>query len=132
FHEELGRAVREGRRGEFSRFERFSDPQVRESIPDPNDPATRERSVLDWASRQEAPHREWLTFYRQLLALRQWHLVPRLRAQPDAGGAGHMDGRFNVLADRALEDHWSLADSSKLALWANLRDVHVAPASLLT
>src|SRR5690606_470372 len=132
FHEELGRAVREGRRGEFSQFERFSDPQVRESIPDPNDPATRDRSVLDWESRQASPHQEWLAFYRQLLALRQWHLVPRLRPQPDAGGAGPMDGRFNVLGERALEAHWRLADRSKLALWANLGDVPVAPASLPT
>ncbi len=128
FDAELGRAVREGRRGEFSRFERFSDPQVRETIPDPNAPATRERSVLDWASRRSSPHLAWLNLYRELLALRHRHLIPRLR--PLSGGAGPMDGRFNVLGERALEVHWRLPDRSKLALWANLGETPAPPASL--
>ena len=37
FGPELAAAVTEGRRSEFARFERFSDPSAREKIPDPSD-----------------------------------------------------------------------------------------------
>ncbi|MGK2966449.1 MAG: malto-oligosyltrehalose trehalohydrolase [Tepidiformaceae bacterium] len=43
---ELGRLVTEGRRSEFARFRAFSDPVVRERIPDPQDPTTFLRSKL--------------------------------------------------------------------------------------
>jgi maltooligosyltrehalose trehalohydrolase len=43
---ELGRLVTEGRRREFGRFAAFTDPAVRARIPDPQDPATFERSKL--------------------------------------------------------------------------------------
>ena len=46
-NEELGRLVTEGRRREFAAFRQFSDPAVRERIPDPQDPRTFERSKLD-------------------------------------------------------------------------------------
>ncbi len=36
-HAELGRQVTEGRRREFARFASFSDPSVREKIPDPQE-----------------------------------------------------------------------------------------------
>jgi maltooligosyltrehalose trehalohydrolase len=43
---ELGRLVTEGRRREFAGFAQFSDPAVRERIPDPQDPRTFQRSQL--------------------------------------------------------------------------------------
>ncbi len=46
-NEELGRLVTEGRRQEFAAFKQFSDPAVRERIPDPQDPRTFARSKLD-------------------------------------------------------------------------------------
>jgi maltooligosyltrehalose trehalohydrolase len=49
FHDELADAVREGRRNEFGRFEKFRDPAVRASIPDPNALRTFERSRLIWS-----------------------------------------------------------------------------------
>ena len=48
FGPELAAAVTAGRRREFARFERFSDPASRAAIPDPNDPETFRRSRLDW------------------------------------------------------------------------------------
>ncbi len=63
---ELGRAVSEGRRFEFASF--GWDP---EEVPDPQDPATFERSKLDWAELGRAGHAEVLAWYRQLLALRR-------------------------------------------------------------
>jgi len=46
-NDELGRLVTEGRRREFAGFAQFSDPAVRERIPDPQSPDTFRRSVLD-------------------------------------------------------------------------------------
>ena len=48
-HDELGRAVTEGRRTEFSDFEGFGG-----TVPDPQDPDTFERSRLDWDRRRQA------------------------------------------------------------------------------
>ncbi len=63
---ELGRAVSEGRRSEFASF--GWDP---EEVPDPQDPATFERSTLDWNELQRQGHAELLAWHRQLLALRR-------------------------------------------------------------
>jgi maltooligosyltrehalose trehalohydrolase len=60
----LQRAVREGRRQEFKDFD-FAQIEV----PDPQDPATFERSKLNWQLTQgENPMLDW---YRSLLALRR-------------------------------------------------------------
>ena len=67
---ELGDAVRNGRRGEFA--EHGWDAA---EVPDPQDPATFERSRLDWSEISEPAHQRMLGFYRDLIALR--------RAQPD-------------------------------------------------
>jgi maltooligosyltrehalose trehalohydrolase len=64
--QELGEAVREGRRAEFAAF--GWDPA---SIPDPQDPATFERSKLRWDERREGPHAEMEAWYRDLIALRR-------------------------------------------------------------
>ncbi|MFF1817266.1 malto-oligosyltrehalose trehalohydrolase [Kribbella sp. NPDC058245] len=61
----LADAVRTGRRQEFAAFGWNA-----EEIPDPQDPATWRSSVLNWSEVDEAPHRELLTWYRDLLALR--------------------------------------------------------------
>jgi maltooligosyltrehalose trehalohydrolase len=60
---EIARMTREGRRREFSEF---SDFQA-EEIPDPQDPATFERSKLD----PDDGDPEHLLYYRELLALRK-------------------------------------------------------------
>lgn len=67
---ELAEAVRQGRRREFA-----AHGWAEESIPDPQDPATRDRSCLDWAEPEREPHARVLSWYRQLIALRH--------AQPD-------------------------------------------------
>jgi maltooligosyltrehalose trehalohydrolase len=63
---ELGRAVAEGRRREFAAF--GWDPRA---IPDPQDPATFERSKLDWSEPEEQPHADLLDWHRRLIALRR-------------------------------------------------------------
>ena len=62
---ELGRAVREGRRGEFAAF--GWDP---DQVPDPQDPRTWLRSRLRWEERDRPEHREMEEWYRSLIRLR--------------------------------------------------------------
>ncbi|MBD3314228.1 MAG: DUF3459 domain-containing protein [Chitinivibrionales bacterium] len=61
----LGEAVTKGRREEFAGF------AWDHTAPDPQDPATFERSKLDWGCRSEDEHRYMLGFYRRLIHLRR-------------------------------------------------------------
>ncbi|MFI9719953.1 malto-oligosyltrehalose trehalohydrolase [Streptomyces sp. NPDC052396] len=72
---ELARAVREGRRREFA-----AHGWPAERVPDPQDPATWERSCLDWDEPGRPPHTQLLAWYRELLALRR---TERFLASPD-------------------------------------------------
>jgi maltooligosyltrehalose trehalohydrolase len=63
---ELGRLVSEGRKKEFAAF--GWDPA---EVPDPQSPATFQRSKLNWAERSQSPHAEILDWYRRLIALRR-------------------------------------------------------------
>ncbi|MGM1028880.1 MAG: malto-oligosyltrehalose trehalohydrolase [Actinomycetota bacterium] len=63
---ELGTATAEGRLAEFE--EMGWDPEV---VPDPQDPATFERSKLDWSELEGERHARVLEGYRQLAALRR-------------------------------------------------------------
>ncbi|MFE6406805.1 malto-oligosyltrehalose trehalohydrolase [Streptomyces sp. NPDC057837] len=67
---ELADAVRRGRRREFA-----AHGWKEEDVPDPQDPATRGRSCLDWSEPEREPHARVLDWYRRLLTLR--------REQPD-------------------------------------------------
>jgi len=60
---EIAEATREGRRKEFEKFSAFAN----EEIPDPQDPETFRRSVLDW----DAVDEELRAYYRELIALRR-------------------------------------------------------------
>ena len=63
---ELGRLVSEGRRKEFAAF-----GWKPEDVPDPQERATFERSVLDWAELDKEPHAGLLEWHRALIALRR-------------------------------------------------------------
>ncbi|MGW6653432.1 malto-oligosyltrehalose trehalohydrolase [Streptomyces sp. CB02130] len=63
---ELAEAVRNGRRREFG-----AHGWAEEEIPDPQDPATRDRSCLDWSEPEREPHARLLAWYRELIALRR-------------------------------------------------------------
>ena len=62
---ELGAAVRAGRRAEFATHGWTSD-----EIPDPQDHATRNASVLRWDELDRPQHHRMLAWYRELLGLR--------------------------------------------------------------
>jgi len=61
----LIQAVREGRRREFAAF------AWSQEVPDPQDPKTFRRSVLDHHLREREPHRSLLRFYHDVIALRK-------------------------------------------------------------
>ncbi|MDZ4265376.1 MAG: malto-oligosyltrehalose trehalohydrolase [Mycobacterium sp.] len=69
---ELARATAEGRKKEFADHGWDAD-----EIPDPQDPATFERSKLKWDEIGDDDHGRMLAFYRDLIALR--HAEPDLR-----------------------------------------------------
>ncbi len=68
----LGRAVSEGRRSEFSAFgwDEKGEGEVG-GVPDPQDPATFERSRLDWTEIYPERRASLLAWYRRLIALRR-------------------------------------------------------------
>jgi maltooligosyltrehalose trehalohydrolase len=100
----LGRAVSEGRRGEFASF--GWDPA---SVPDPQAPATFARSTLDWGELDREPHRGLLAWYRTLIRLRRGHPDlgdPRpsatdVAADEAAGTVAVRRGRCRVLVNLA-------------------------------
>jgi maltooligosyltrehalose trehalohydrolase len=117
FKGELGSAVSNGRRAEFSRFAAFANPASRDSIPDPNAEKTFEMSKLNWEEREASPHRERLALIGELLALRKRHLVPRLAGQLHGGACRSDRGLLRV--------EWMLGDGTPWHMLANFGD---APA----
>ncbi|MGH9183130.1 MAG: malto-oligosyltrehalose trehalohydrolase [Acidimicrobiales bacterium] len=100
---ELGRLVRQGRRSEFAAFGWAAD-----DVPDPQDPATFERSKLDWEQRRRSPHAELLGWYRELIALRR--RTPALR-----------DGRLDRVRARCDEEAgWLAVERGPVTVAANL------------
>lgn len=63
---ELGRAVSEGRRGEFA-----AHGWSKDEVPDPQDPQTFEASILKWSEIGVGDHRAMLQWYRRLIELRR-------------------------------------------------------------
>jgi maltooligosyltrehalose trehalohydrolase len=108
----LAEAVRRGRREEFAAF--GWDP---EQVPDPQDPATFERSRLDWSELVREPHAGLLRWHAELIRLRrEW---PELT-----------DGRLDRVAVSFDEEHrWLAVRRGRILVAANLADVPaVVPA----
>jgi maltooligosyltrehalose trehalohydrolase len=129
FEPALAVKAREGRRSEFARFAEFSSPEAQARIPDPNGEETFFRSKLDWACLQTAPHRSWLSFYRQLLALRRKEIAPRIKdVEPGKS-------KFEVIGSNAVRACWPLSSGGALDLIANFSaerlDIPEAPEGAL-
>jgi len=90
---ELAAAVRDGRRAEFA-----GHGWAAADVPDPQAPATRDHSVLDWSERTQPAHARMLAWYAALVAERRQH--PDLN--DDRLDAVHVrtdpDGRWLVMA----------------------------------
>jgi malto-oligosyltrehalose trehalohydrolase len=115
FHGELGSAVSQGRKLEFSSFSAFEDPQAAEVFPDPNDESTFDVSRLDWSLLKLPTHKRCYQVTRNLLRIRRDVLMPLLADIPGGGGAWMVDGRRFAVA-------WPLADGRVYQLFANLTD----------
>jgi maltooligosyltrehalose trehalohydrolase len=101
--EELGRLVSEGRRREFSAF-----GWKPEDVPDPQDPATFDRSILDWTELNKDPHAALLEWHKQLVTLR--------RRIPDLS-----DGDFDHVHTTFDEDEqWFVLRRGPITTAANL------------
>jgi maltooligosyltrehalose trehalohydrolase len=120
FKGDLAEAVCNGRRAEFARFTKFSSPETRASIPDPNDRATFERSKLEWDQLRQPEHARWLEFYRRLLEIRRSTIVPHLQGMT----GNHASA---VRTETTLFVDWVLGDRSILRLLANLSDTPSMP-----
>lgn len=119
FEPELAEKVTKGRREEFAKFSQFRSPQIREQIPDPNAEQTFLMSKLDWYNFDDKERQEYFCFYRDLLALRQLEIVPRMQGM--MGGQGY----FTVLSDRALQVRWQLGEGSLLVMLMNLSEEQI-------
>lgn len=74
--ETLAQNVREGRKKEYASFleaEEIGASSMDEGFADPQAQATFERSKVVWSRVEASPHRELLSYYRDLLALRREH-----------------------------------------------------------
>jgi maltooligosyltrehalose trehalohydrolase len=118
FHGELAQAVREGRRKEFASFERFRDPKVRATIPDPLARETFAASKLPWDDLGRPGHAEALALHKKLLGLRRRQIVPRI-AKPQRKTGYAVFGAAGIAVD------WTFHDGATLRLRANFSD---APA----
>jgi len=123
FQGDLASDVKTGRRNEFARFAKFSSPEMREKIPNPNAEQTFLQSKLDWASMTCEPHSAWLHFYRKLLSVRQRTIVPHLR------GVAKSRVECCSCVKRCVSIDWTLGDGSVLALRANLGNEQISTAS---
>jgi len=100
---ELAEAIREGRRREFA-----SHGWDAGDVPDPQDHATRDASVLRWSEATEPAHRRVLDWYRALVALRRTEPVL-------ASGDLHA-----VAVDHDEDGRWVVVRRGRLRVAVNL------------
>jgi 1,4-alpha-glucan branching enzyme len=108
-HEELAKAVRDGRRREFAAFHGFQPGENANVIPDPNAVATFEASR---PLAEPGVGRDWRAFYNKLLALRAAVLVPRL--------AGTRAIAAHAVGPAAVVARWRLDGGAVLDIFGNL------------
>jgi maltooligosyltrehalose trehalohydrolase len=104
-HDELGRLVTAGRRKEFARFSAFQDPDLRETIPDPNAASTFQASI------PQVTDNDWTALYTSCLHLRRTKITPLLQGCVSAGAA--------ALSTRAVRAAWRMNDGSLLTVATN-------------
>ncbi len=114
-HDELAKAVCEGRRKEFEGFAKFNDPDMRSKIPNPNELSTFENSVP--LTEDDNEQKEWREHYQQLIALRHKEIIPRLQGAKTAG--------VEIFGEGALVASWLMGDEKLLHIYINLSRVPV-------
>ncbi len=102
---DLGEAVRTGRRAEFA-----SHGWETEDVPDPQDPATFERSTLDWSERDGEREQRLLRWHRDVIALR------RTRPELSDGRRDRVDVQYDEQA------RWFVVRRGRVVVVCNLAD----------
>ena len=116
---QLAAAVYEGRKKFLSEFPSYATPEAQEAVPDPSDPATFERSRLDFSERQR--HAPLYRLHRDLLHLRREDLVIARQDRGAIGGA--------VLGPQALVLRYCTKTDDDRLLVVNLGpDLNFIPA----
>jgi len=119
FEPELAAKVREGRKREFSRFEKFSDKGGLSALPDPSATETFRAAKLDWSVLKQRHHSDILDGFQRLLAIRQRDIVPLIPRI-------HSGTCIKLEVNGAFAVDWALDDGTVLHLLANLTD-HAVP-----
>ena len=102
---ELAEAVRNGRRAEFA-----SHGWDEADVPDPQDHATRDRSVLDWDEMSQSEHARMLSWYASLIAVR--------RSEPEL-----TDDRLDAVTVQSDADaRWLVVSRGRLRVVCNFLD----------
>ena len=117
FHGDLATAVREGRAKEFEGHSGYEGTDV----PDPNALSTFTASKLNWTALDTPEGKAWLALSRNLLSLRQQHIVPLL-----ATASGH-SGKIVQTAPGFFAVSWTFPKGT-LSLAVNIStETHTAP-----
>jgi len=114
FEGELADAVRKGRRREYA----WAYAEYGGDVPDPLALSTFRSAVLDWDSRTEPEGRRRLALVRELLAIRQREIAPRL--------AGAAFGEAHAADNGLLTASWKMGDDATLRLLTNLSASEIA------
>ena len=118
---ELAASVRNGRRREFAGTPGFAEADAAAAVPDPNDPATFDRSRIsfDPSVRDAAGDAQaiawssmWSAHTRRLLAIRRQSIVPRLEGARSLGA--------EAVGPSAVVARWHMGDGAVLAIAFNL------------
>ena len=125
--EEVGAAVREGRRAEFAAF-----GWAPEDVPNPQDPETWNRSRLDWSERDHPEHARILEWHRHLIGLRAEHpslrdgRVPNTVVRHEAGSMVLVVERSELSVVVNLGEHEETIDVRPIAAVLVCNDASVA------
>lgn len=120
--EDLAPLITQGRRDEFAKFPQFRDAKTREQIPDPLASDTFIMSKLNWNETLEQTHTKSFEYCKQLLKLREEHIVPLLMSRQ------HGESRCTVSTNGVIQGSWQLGEK-RLSLIANLQETAAETSS---
>ena len=115
FEPELASKVREGRKREFARFEKFGAHGGVAALPDPTSLQTFESARLDWRTPKQGRHADILDQTQRLLAIRKLDIAPLI---PKI----HSGTCIKLEANGAFAVDWRLDDGACLHLLANMTE----------
>lgn len=113
FEGALAQTIRKGRKDEAEKFGGMPEGRTVEDLPDPIDEETFNRSKLDWSRAVSPEGQQQSDFIRELIAVRQMHVVPLL------SGPGTAEPHILPAENGILAIDWRFPAAS-LSIRANL------------